>query len=155
MFAAALVQRRLGLRLPNVFRPVPQKNYSETKTPNFYMWGGGLGKMQGGLKEEEYFTTVNLDLMDKMRDKKAIAEYLPNWDEYHKAINNAALYTTALMNKHKNVREEAFFMSETSENFKMLQERNHKEQETETIAEDVDAAGNMLEPLATVHASNE
>ncbi|SPP75318.1 uncharacterized protein LOC117578740 [Drosophila guanche] len=144
MFAATLLQRKLSLALPIAFRPVPQMNYNETKAPNFYMWGGGLGKLQGGLKEEEYFTTVNQDLIEKMRDKKAIAEYLPNWDEYNKAINNAALYTTALMNKHKNVREEAFFMSETADNFKKLQGRNQKE---ETTVEDVDAAGNMLDQL--------
>ncbi|XP_033251478.1 uncharacterized protein LOC117190535 isoform X1 [Drosophila miranda] len=149
MFAAGLLQRRLSL---SALRPISQKNYSETKSPNLYMWGGGLGKLQGGLKEEEYFTTVNLELIGKMRGKKAIAEFLPNWDEYHKAITNDALYNTALMNKHKNVREEAFFISETADNFKILQGRNKKEGKS-TLEDDADAG--QQEKLAAVQASIE
>ncbi|EDW32044.1 GL11440 [Drosophila persimilis] len=149
MFAAGLLQRRLSL---SALRPIYQKNYSDTKSPNLYMWGGGLGKLQGGFKEEEYFTTVNLNLIGKMRGKKAIAEFLPNWDEYHKAIANDALYNTALMNKHKNVREEAFFMSETADNFKILQGRN-KEEGKSTLEDDADAG--QQEKFAAVRASIE
>ncbi|XP_033251479.1 uncharacterized protein LOC117190535 isoform X2 [Drosophila miranda] len=146
MFAAGLLQRRLSL---SALRPISQKNYSETKSPNLYMWGGGLGKLQGGLKEEEYFTTVNLELIGKMRGKKAIAEFLPNWDEYHKAITNDALYNTALMNKHKNL---LLNPPKTADNFKILQGRNKKEGKS-TLEDDADAG--QQEKLAAVQASIE
>ncbi|XP_026836032.1 uncharacterized protein LOC6547764 isoform X2 [Drosophila erecta] len=114
MFCAGILQRRLSVGLTQKLGWAPKKLYSEEKkTPSVFLWGGGLGKLQGGLKEEEYFISLTHNLMDKMRDKKDPGDYMPNWDEFQKTLDHASLGSTSSMNKHKNVLEEAFFLNET------------------------------------------
>ncbi|KAH8348924.1 hypothetical protein KR084_012506 [Drosophila pseudotakahashii] len=114
MFCAGFMQRRLSLGLKQTLGLMANKPYSEEKKPppNVFLWGGGLGKLQGGLKEEEYFISLTQNLMCKMRDKKDNVDYMPNWDEFQKTLEHASLGSSSLMNKHKNVLEEAFFLNE-------------------------------------------
>ncbi|ALC41997.1 CG9875, partial [Drosophila busckii] len=93
--------------------------YSEWKNnlPNLFLLGGGLGKLQGGIKEEEYFSSVNQGLMTNIRkhiENSKNADYMRNWEEYQKTLDHAALYNTTCINKHKDLHEEAFFMNEVS-----------------------------------------
>ncbi|KAH8356296.1 hypothetical protein KR200_006396 [Drosophila serrata] len=104
-------------------------SYSEEKKPPaLFFWGGGLEKLQGGLKEEEYFTSLTQNLMFKMGTKKDDAG-LPNWDEFQKTLDNASLCSSSCMNKHKNALEEAFFLNETADNMKILHDRVQEEPE--------------------------
>ncbi|EDW92309.1 uncharacterized protein LOC6531810 [Drosophila yakuba] len=124
MFCAGILQRRLSVGLTQKLGWTPKKLYSEEKKPpSVFLWGGGLGKLQGGLKEEEYFISLTQNLMDKMRDKKDHGDYLPNWDEFQKTLDHASLGSTTSMNKHKNLLEEAFFLNETADDFKVLHDR--------------------------------
>ncbi|XP_016946855.1 uncharacterized protein LOC108022459 [Drosophila biarmipes] len=124
MFCAGFVQRRLSPGLMQTIGSMTNRCYSEEKKPpNVFLWGGGLGKLQGGLKEEEYFISLTQSLMCKMRDKKDPADYLPNWDEFQKTLDHASLGSSSSMNKHKNVLEEAFFLSETADDIKVLHDR--------------------------------
>lgn len=88
--------------------------YCKEKKPpnNIFLWGGGLEKLQGGLKEEEYFSSLAQNLMFKMGTKKDDVDYLPNWDEFQKTLDNASPSSSSCMNKHKNALEEAFFLNE-------------------------------------------
>ncbi|XP_030387689.1 uncharacterized protein LOC115634235 [Scaptodrosophila lebanonensis] len=128
MLVVGLLQRRLQtIGLNYAF--LPNKRYCEYKkhVPNVFLLGGGLGKLQGGIKEEEYFSSVNHSLMCKIREQmkgtKHATDYLQNWDEYQKTLDHAALYNTGCMNKHKNCLEEAFFMNESTECVKILNSR--------------------------------
>ncbi|KAH8316676.1 hypothetical protein KR067_013287, partial [Drosophila pandora] len=113
MFCAGLLQRSLSLRLPQSFGFNPIKHFcEEKKAPNVFLWGGGLGKLQGGLKEEEYFISLTQTLMCKMQSKKDEVDYLPNWDEFQKTLDHSSIANSSCMNKHKNVLEEAFFLNE-------------------------------------------
>ncbi|XP_037715690.1 uncharacterized protein LOC119550820 [Drosophila subpulchrella] len=124
MFCAGFMQRRLSLGLKQTLGLMTNKRYSEEKKPpNVFLWGGGLGKLQGGLKEEEYFISLTQNLMCKMRDKKDHVDYMPNWDEFQKTLDHASLGSSSFMNKHKNVLEEAFFLNETADDIKVLHDR--------------------------------
>lgn len=95
----------------------PLRRYSETKStlPNVFLLGGGLGKLQGGIKEEEYFSSINHGLMCNIRkhiESSKNADYMRNWDEYQKTLDNAAFYNTTCLNKYKDLHEEAFFLNE-------------------------------------------
>ncbi|XP_016988157.1 uncharacterized protein LOC108050795 [Drosophila rhopaloa] len=140
MLCAGLMQRKLSLGLSQTLSLIPKKLYSEEKKPpNVFLWGGGLGKLQGGLKEEEYFISLTQNLMCKMRDKKDPVDYMPNWDEFQKTLDHASLGSSSFMNKHKNVLEEAFFLNETADDFKVLHDRAQEDPEvinnTTTILE--------------------
>ncbi|KAH8373094.1 hypothetical protein KR009_011664, partial [Drosophila setifemur] len=116
MFCVGLLQRRLALsRVRNPRRLISKMSFCEEKKPaTVFLWGGGLGKLQGGLKEEEYFISITQELMDKMRTKKDDVDYMPNWDEFQKTLDHSSIYNTSCMNKHKNVLEESFFLKEVS-----------------------------------------
>jgi len=93
------------------------RRYSETKSnlPNVFLLCGGLEKMQGGIKEEEYFSSINQGLMGNIRkhiESSKDGDYMHNWEEYQKTLDHAALYNTTCLNKYKNVHEEAFFLNE-------------------------------------------
>ncbi|XP_017072830.1 uncharacterized protein LOC108109044 [Drosophila eugracilis] len=140
MFCAGIVQRRLSLGLSQTFGLMPKKLYSEEKKPpNVFLWGGGLGKLQGGLKEEEYFISLTQNLMCKMREKKDQVDYMPNWDEFQKTLDHASLGNSSFMNKHKNVLEEAFFLNETADDIKILHDRAQEDPKV------VDNTANELE----------
>ncbi|KAI8038684.1 hypothetical protein M5D96_008592 [Drosophila gunungcola] len=116
MFCAGLMHRRVSLGLSQTLGLIPKKLYSEEKKPpNVFLWGGGLGKLQGGLKEEEYFISLTQELIGKMRDKKDFVDYIPNWDEFQKTLDHTSLGSSSFMTKHKNVLEEAFFLNEVGE----------------------------------------
>lgn len=83
--------------------------------PNVFLLGGGLGKLQGGIKEEEYFSSINHGLMTNIRKHVASsknADYMRNWEEFQKILDNAAFYNTTCLNKYKDLHEEAFFLNE-------------------------------------------
>ncbi|KAH8309528.1 hypothetical protein KR059_011429 [Drosophila kikkawai] len=108
---------------------MPKMSYSEEKkAPALFFWGGGLEKLQGGLKEEEYFTSLTQNLMFKMGTKKDDADYLPNWDVFQKTLETASLFSSSCMNKHKNALEEAFFLNETADNMKIIHDRAQGDQ---------------------------
>ncbi|XP_017123316.1 uncharacterized protein LOC108143423 [Drosophila elegans] len=124
MICAGLMHRRLSLGLSQTLGLIPKKLYSEEKkSPNVFLWGGGLGKLQGGLKEEEYFISRTQELIGKMRDKKDLVDYIPNWDEFQKSLDHTSLGNSSFMTKHKNVLEEAFFLNETADDIKVLHDR--------------------------------
>ncbi|EDX08352.1 uncharacterized protein LOC6615694 [Drosophila sechellia] len=128
MFCAGIVQRRLSMGLNQKLGLAPRKLYSEEKKPpGVFLWGGGLGKLQGGLKEEEYFISLTQTLVGKMRVKKEPGDYLPNWDEFQKTLDHASLGSTSSLNKHKNVLEEAFFLDKTADDIKVLHDRAPEE----------------------------
>ncbi|KAH8279494.1 hypothetical protein KR026_011643 [Drosophila bipectinata] len=145
MFCAGLLQRRLSQRLPQSFGFNPKKSFSdEKKAPNVFLWGGGLGKLQGGLKEEEYFISLTQSLVNKMQSKKDEVDNMPNWDEFQKTLDHSSIANTSCMNKHKNVLEEAFFLNETADNLKILHDRAQDEAQQRVMN---NAATDVMEHL--------
>ncbi|EDW85857.1 uncharacterized protein Dwil_GK22916 [Drosophila willistoni] len=127
MFFANLLQRRI---IQGYGSLVPKRPFASDYKPDIFFFGGGLWKLQGGMKEVEYFKSVNQSLMSKLHehlDKCKSAAYLQNWDEFKKTLDHQALYNTSCMNKHKNVLEESYFMTENADCIKAMQDRAKKE----------------------------
>ncbi|XP_030560430.1 uncharacterized protein LOC115762389 [Drosophila novamexicana] len=127
MFPAGLFARTQTVNLN--YAQCSNRRYSETKSnmPNVFLLGGGLGKMQGGIKEEEYFSSINQGLMCNIRkhiETSKNADHLRKWEEYQRTLDHAALYNTTCINKYKDVHEEAFFMNESTECLKALNNRD-------------------------------
>ncbi|XP_032591463.1 uncharacterized protein LOC6561210 [Drosophila grimshawi] len=121
MFSAGLFLRSKAFNL-NFAR------YSESKSnlPNLILLGGGLGKMQGGIKEEEYFSSVNHGLMSNIQkhiETSKNADSLRKWEEYQRTLDHATLSDTTCTNKNKDIHEEAFFLNESTECFKAMNNR--------------------------------
>lgn len=73
--------------------------------------------MQGGIKEEEYFSSINHGLMSNIRkhiESSKTADYMRKYEEYQRTLDHAALYNTTCINKYKDIHEEAFFMNEVN-----------------------------------------
>ncbi|KAL7737041.1 hypothetical protein ACLKA6_005262 [Drosophila palustris] len=126
MFPTGLFLRTQSLNLN--YALCSNRRYSESKSnlPNVFFLGGGLEKMQGGIKEEEYFSSVNQGLMCNIRkhiESSKNADYMRNWEEYQKTLDHAALYNTTTLNKYKDVHEEAFFLNENTECLKIMMNR--------------------------------
>ncbi|XP_023162621.1 uncharacterized protein LOC111593822 [Drosophila hydei] len=124
MFPAGLFLRTRA-SIPNYAR------YSKSSLPsNVFLLGGGLGKLQGGIKEEEYFTSINHGLMSNIRkhiESSKTADYMRKYEEYQRTLDHAALYNTTCINKYKDIHEEAFFMNESTECLKVLHNRGKEE----------------------------
>ncbi|TDG47740.1 hypothetical protein AWZ03_005884 [Drosophila navojoa] len=122
MFPAGLF-RRTQASILNYAR------YSESKSTlpsNVFLLGGGLGKLQGGIKEEEYFSSINHGLMSNIRkhiESSKTADYMRKYEEYQRTLDHAALYNTTCINKYKDMHEEAFFLNESTECLKVLHNR--------------------------------
>ncbi|XP_059226096.1 uncharacterized protein LOC106087676 [Stomoxys calcitrans] len=90
--------------------------------------GGGLEKLQGGLKEETYFQTQNYDLINKIREqgsKLKCESCINEWPAFEKVLESAVPTKTALrescsVNRHKNCLEEAFFLEEQNDCAKII-----------------------------------
>ncbi|EDW01646.1 GH20342 [Drosophila grimshawi] len=73
--------------------------------------------MQGGIKEEEYFSSVNHGLMSNIQkhiETSKNADSLRKWEEYQRTLDHATLSDTTCTNKNKDIHEEAFFLNEAS-----------------------------------------
>ncbi|XP_034106512.1 uncharacterized protein LOC132788471 [Drosophila nasuta] len=126
MFLARFFQRTQAF-YPN-YALCSNRCYSESKSslPNVLFLGGGLGKLQGGIKEEEYFSSINQGLMCNIRkhiESSKNADYMRKWEEYQKTLDHDALYNTTCLNKYKDVHEEAFFLNENTECLKIMMNR--------------------------------
>ncbi|XP_075167014.1 uncharacterized protein LOC142239121 [Haematobia irritans] len=93
--------------------------------------GGGLEKLQGSFKEEAYIQLQNYNLIKKIREQGSqlkCESCINDWTEFEKTLDATALSMKALRescsaSKHRNCREEAFFLSEQNECSKISKQK--------------------------------